>query len=97
MFNFFTFRLHSRNLCDNLEYFVLNQMNDSVVGRAAHSDLFALGLVSGQIIAFRQFSGSGSGIKSYKKRVGELQGKIKNTHSGKADKSNRPSICQRVL
>ena len=38
-------------------------MDDSVVGRAADSDLFALGQVSGDI---RQFFSSDSGIKSYK-------------------------------
>ena len=62
-------------------------MDNSVVGRAADSDLFALGQVSGDI---RQFFSSDSGIKSYKELVEELQGKIAKTHSGRADKLHRP-------
>ena len=99
--NYFFFQigqfLRSRNLDLLYNLFVVNKINDEIAHCVDTTKLLEIGLVYGDIIAFRQtFPSSESKLSTYKQKADELRKKIQKTHAGRNDALNRPVTIHKV-
>ena len=91
--------LQSRHLEHLQEVFFAAKLDDSVASKLPHNKLLELGLVYGDIIAFKMAfpDASAKGSTSYFERAKELKTKLGMVHSKKNDKLERPILIKNVF
>ena len=90
--------MENRNLGYLINSFMISKIDDTFAEKVDISKLLELGLVYGDVIAYRQFFSTQNNVNdnnsnkvlSYKERAAELKAKIQRTHSGRVDAMNRP-------